>query len=73
VSDHLGLALFRRATQVGFGKLTADELQHVVHFQEAQLRALADLPAGVDRKWRAALHVSVRDLAGKTLARRRAA
>jgi hypothetical protein len=69
----MGLILFRRAIQIGFDKLTPQELETIVSYEEGQLKALADRPDGADRTARARLHLAVRELAGKTLARRKVA
>jgi hypothetical protein len=71
VAADLGLILFRRATEIGFSKLTPEELEQVACYEEAQLRALVEMPDGCDRARRAGLHLAIRDHARKTLARRR--
>jgi hypothetical protein len=73
VKSDLGLILFRRAIQIGFDRLTPQELETVVSYEEEQLRGLPDRPDGADRTARARLHLAIREVASKTLARRKVA
>jgi hypothetical protein len=69
MSTDLGLILFRRAIQIGFDRLTPQELETVVSYEEEQLRALADRRDGADRTARARLHLAIREVASKTVAK----